>query len=127
MGLDPNSTCDGPLLPKNVYANSDDYFGIYVYFNTNPLMPFDFTGATEIKVTVPNIAGTFTTLKLSLGQVQIFKAQAGQIRAFYSKAQSVLWALGIQDVQIVATISGQDKVMIALGAINVIAERYPGV
>lgn len=126
--LDPNAPPVVPECIKNIYQNTDGYFGIYVYWKTHPLIPFDFTGAIEIKVCIPNADGTVCVLKYSLSQVQIYKAQGGQIRAFYTKAQSALWALGPLSIQIVATLPGpQDKIFVTNNAINVIAEPYPGV
>lgn len=124
-GLDPGSCGAGQV--KTIYRNSDGFINIQAVFSQYPLQPFDFSGATEIKVSMLNGDQTVLTLKLSLSQVQIFKAQAGQIRAFYNKSQSVLLALGLQDVQIVATVSSQDTIMVASEAVNVLPERYPGV
>lgn len=125
-GLDPAQPCN-PV--QQLYQNSDTFIELECLAMGPHGYPiyYDFSNVSQIKVSLLNTDNSVLTQLFTAGNVVVAKAQFGRIRAYIPKAAAALLLLGVQDVQVVATTTGLDTIMVGTGIVNVLAERYPGV
>lgn len=88
--------------------------------------PFNIAAASEIWVLFPTLTMPPVILKLSLSQITLTNGGGGQFSCIMSKANAALLQVGLINVEVRVTISGEITAVEILGQLTVTPSLFPG-